>query len=211
MAAGAGYIEFTTGDILTASAANEYLASQVVMVFASASARTSAIASPQEGMVSYLKDTNAIEYYTGSTWTAVGGGGGGGKVLQVVQATYATQVSTTSSSYVTSGLTVSITPSASTSKILVFYTMSNLTSRSGTYSDYQLALYRNSTSVCDFGNSNFGDVGSFVYNMNFDAGSYLDSPATTSSTSYTMYGKRTVGTLTMNQGTSTIIAMEIGA
>lgn len=73
MAAGAGYIEFTTGDILTASAANEYLASQVVMVFASASARTSAIASPQEGMMSYLKDTNSVEYYSGSAWVAVGG------------------------------------------------------------------------------------------------------------------------------------------
>lgn len=81
MAAGAGYIEFTTGDILTASAANEYLASQVVMVFASASARTSAIASPQEGMVSYLKDTNAVEYYSGSAWTGIGGASGGMTLL----------------------------------------------------------------------------------------------------------------------------------
>ena len=76
MAAGAGYIEFATGDILTAAAANQYLASQVVMVFASASARTSAIASPQEGMISYLKDTNATEYYSGSAWVAIGGSSG---------------------------------------------------------------------------------------------------------------------------------------
>lgn len=75
MAAGQGYIEFATGDVLTAATANGYLASQVVMVFASASARTSAIASPQEGMISYLKDTNSVEYYSGSAWTAVGGGG----------------------------------------------------------------------------------------------------------------------------------------
>lgn len=81
MAAGAGYIEFTTGDILTASAANEYLASQVVMVFASASARTSAITSPQEGMISYLKDTDSTEYYSGSAWTAIGGGSSGGMTL----------------------------------------------------------------------------------------------------------------------------------
>lgn len=72
MAAGAGYIEFATGDVLTASAANSYLASQVVMVFADAAARTAAIASPQEGMISYLKDTNATEYYSGSAWVAVG-------------------------------------------------------------------------------------------------------------------------------------------
>jgi hypothetical protein len=75
MAAGLGYKEFATGDVLTAAAANGYLASQVVMVFADAAARTAAITSPQEGMFSYLKDTNATEYYTGSAWTAIGGGG----------------------------------------------------------------------------------------------------------------------------------------
>lgn len=73
MAAGLGYIEFTTGDVLTAASANGYLASQVVMVFASSAARTSAIASPQEGMISYLKDTNSTEYYSGSAWVAIGG------------------------------------------------------------------------------------------------------------------------------------------
>jgi hypothetical protein len=72
MAAGLGFKEFTTGDVLTAADANGYLASQVVMVFASAAARTSAITSPQEGMVSYLKDTNATEYYSGSAWVAIG-------------------------------------------------------------------------------------------------------------------------------------------
>lgn len=76
MAAGQGYIEFATGDVLTAAAANGYLASQVVMVFASAAARTSGIASPQEGMISYLKDTNSTEYYSGSAWVAIGGSSG---------------------------------------------------------------------------------------------------------------------------------------
>jgi len=75
MAAGLGYIEFNTGDVLTAAQANGYLASQVVMVFASAAARTSAIASPQEGMISYLKDTNATQYYSGSAWVNIGGAG----------------------------------------------------------------------------------------------------------------------------------------
>jgi hypothetical protein len=76
MAAGLGFKEFTTGDVLTAADANGYLASQVVMVFADAAARTSAIASPQEGMFSFLKDSNSTEYYSGSAWVAVGGGGG---------------------------------------------------------------------------------------------------------------------------------------
>jgi hypothetical protein len=73
MAAGLGYKEFTTGDVLTAADANGYLASQVVMVFASAAARTSGIASPQEGMISFLKDTNSTEYYSGTAWVAISG------------------------------------------------------------------------------------------------------------------------------------------
>lgn len=95
MAAGAGYIEFSTGDILTASAANSYLASQVVMVFADAAARTSAIASPQEGMISYLKDTNSTEYYSGSAWAAIGGGGSSGG-LTLIQETTASALSSLS-------------------------------------------------------------------------------------------------------------------
>ena len=81
MAAGLGYIEFATGDVLTASIANGYLASQTVMVFASAAARTSAIASPQEGMISYLKDTNSTEYYSGSAWVAIAGASTSGLTL----------------------------------------------------------------------------------------------------------------------------------
>jgi hypothetical protein len=120
MAQGLGFIEFTTGDVLSAAAANGYLASQTVMVFADAAARTSAITTPYEGMFSYLKDTNATEYYTGSAWAALGGGGGGGgKVLQVVNASYATRTSSTTSTYADTGLTATITPTAATSKILV--------------------------------------------------------------------------------------------
>jgi hypothetical protein len=73
MAAGLGYKEFSTGDVLTAADANGYLASQVVMVFADSAARTTAITSPQEGMISYLKDTNATQYYSGSAWVTIGG------------------------------------------------------------------------------------------------------------------------------------------
>jgi hypothetical protein len=71
MAAGLGFIEFTTGDVLTAADANGYLASQVVMVFADAAARTTAITSPQEGMMSFRKDADALEYYSGAAWVAV--------------------------------------------------------------------------------------------------------------------------------------------
>lgn len=76
MAQGLGFIEFSTGDVLSAAAANGYLASQTVMVFADAAARTAAITTPYEGMISYLKSTDATEYYSGSAWVAIGGASG---------------------------------------------------------------------------------------------------------------------------------------
>ena len=72
MSAGLGSKTFVSGDVLTAADVNGYLM-QGVLVFASAAARTSAIASPQEGQYSYLKDTNVTEYYSGSAWVSAGG------------------------------------------------------------------------------------------------------------------------------------------
>ena len=48
---------------------------QSVMVFASDAARSSAIASPSAGMVTYLTDLNQMQAYNGSAFVAVGGGG----------------------------------------------------------------------------------------------------------------------------------------
>jgi hypothetical protein len=74
--AGAGYKLFNTGDVLTAAQVNTYLQEQVVMVFADATARTTALSGVlAEGMVSYLKDTNAIEVYDGSAWVSIGSSG----------------------------------------------------------------------------------------------------------------------------------------
>ena len=126
MAAGLGFKEFTTGDVLTAADANGYLASQVVMVFASAAARTSAIASPQEGMISYLKDTNSTEYYSGSAWAAIGGVA---KFIQTVS-TQTGAVATGSTAVPlddtipqntegTQFMSVSITPTSASSRLLI--------------------------------------------------------------------------------------------
>ena len=69
--AGAGYKLFNTGDVLTAAQVNTYLMEQSVMVFADAAARTTALSGVvAEGMLSYLKDTNAVEVYNGSAWVA---------------------------------------------------------------------------------------------------------------------------------------------
>jgi hypothetical protein len=72
MAAGLGFKTFATGDILTAADANGYLMSQTVMVFADSTARAAAITSPQEGMITFLKDTDSTEYYSGSAYVAIG-------------------------------------------------------------------------------------------------------------------------------------------
>ena len=71
MAAGQGFKTFATGDVLTSADTNGYLMSQTVMVFADSAARTIAIASPQQGMLSFLKGTNSTEYYNGTAWVAV--------------------------------------------------------------------------------------------------------------------------------------------
>lgn len=73
MAAGQGFKNFSTGDVLTAADTNGYLM-QGVWVFADAAARTAAVTSPQEGNASFLKDTNALEIYDGAAWVAYGSG-----------------------------------------------------------------------------------------------------------------------------------------
>lgn len=70
MAAGQGFKTFATGDVLTAADTNGYLM-QGVWTFASATARDAAVTSPQEGNMCYLKDTDTVQYYSGSAWTAV--------------------------------------------------------------------------------------------------------------------------------------------
>ena len=73
--AGAGFKVYATGDLITATEFNTFLQEQVIMVFADSSARDSAISSPSEGMFAYLKDTNALMFYNGSSWASFIGEG----------------------------------------------------------------------------------------------------------------------------------------
>jgi hypothetical protein len=66
--AGAGKKTFTAGETLTASDVNTYLMEQSVMNFGGTAARSSAIPTPSQGMVTYLDDTDAIEAYDGTNW-----------------------------------------------------------------------------------------------------------------------------------------------
>ena len=155
---------------------------------------------------------------TGLKWAAPAGGG---KVLQVVQGTLTTSFSTTNTSFVDSGLTVTITPSLATSKVMVFAMCSNVSTAagSGATNNYaQLNLLRASTqlqrsSIGTFAYAAGGSTPEFYANVAF---SYLDSPATTSATTYKVQARAGTGGVTVaiaGSGTdiSSIVAMEIGA
>ena len=112
-----------------------------------------------------------------------------GSVLQVVQGTTTTQTSTTSATLVDTGLTATITPLFSTSKILVLVSQSLAQSNANnTFNSIGLAIVRNSTNVffsdralaVRAGVSASGDVISDA----LIAFNYLDSPSTTSATTY---------------------------
>jgi hypothetical protein len=59
---------FVAGDVLTASDVNTFLMDQSVMTFADSTARASAIGTATEGMLTYLEDTNAFQYFDGSDY-----------------------------------------------------------------------------------------------------------------------------------------------
>jgi hypothetical protein len=149
-----------------------------------------------------------------------------GVVLQVVQGTTSTNVSTSAgAAYTDTGLTASITPKFSTSKILVmvcqtFY-VTQVSSSLFAYGGIQ--LLRNGTVV--FVPSQDGN-GPYTYGITSNAAtpnaygtamiSYIDSPANTSSVTYKTQQKSYIGTTMVtqptgasNNGTSTITLMEI--
>jgi hypothetical protein len=70
--AGAGYLVFTAGQVLTAAMVNTYLNQQTTMVFASASARDTALATVKAaGMVAVTNDTATLWMYDGTSWRSV--------------------------------------------------------------------------------------------------------------------------------------------
>jgi hypothetical protein len=65
------YKVFTNGSVLQASEVNDNLMNQAVITFTNSAARASAITSPIEGMLTYLADTDAYEFWNGSAWTTL--------------------------------------------------------------------------------------------------------------------------------------------
>jgi hypothetical protein len=110
-----------------------------------------------------------------------------GSVLQVVNATSTSQSTTTSSSFVTTGFSASITPKFATSKILaIAASPCRVTMASGQGGAF--TIYRNSTNLSGGGGVQLGGLRATTTEiMGTVTISYLDSPATTSSTTYTVY------------------------
>lgn len=134
-----------------------------------------------------------------------------GSVLQVVSATYSTSVSTTSATFVSTPLTASITPKFSTSKIFIMVTGSGGSTTTGGNAYYTIT--RGTTNLLS---SNGGVYLQNPASQNYGALSlsFLDSPATTSSTSYTVYFRSDSSQLVyfcLGNTTNTITLMEIAA
>jgi hypothetical protein len=140
---------------------------------------------------------------------------GGGKVLQVVNATYSTQTNSTSTTYADTNLTASITPSSVASKVLVIVEQAGCGREAGsTEPGLTLKLLRGATDLAVFANS-LGYTATSLLLIVGNAGiCYLDSPATTSSTTYkTQFKNQNVGGTVFVQkdsAVSSITLLEIG-
>ena len=130
-----------------------------------------------------------------------------GKILQVVNSTTTSGASTTSSSFVTTGFSASITPSSTSNKVIILVNAHYDTSVGNAQS--HCTIYRGATNL---GNATYG------LSSLFDGGDrtiggmammYLDSPSTTSSTTYTIYIKSGAGNTTVigMQGVPTTITL----
>ena len=161
------------------------------------------------GTITIGKSGDTVNLASGAT-------AGFGKVLQVVSANKTDAFSTTSTSFVdVTGLSVSITPASSSNKIYIVATVY----MSSEDAPNQLTLVRNSTSIQSFQDyADYSTSGAYGSSMSC---SYLDSPSTTSATTYKLQIKSDSGNnAKVNQrwdsgaadiGDSTITVMEIEA
>ena len=221
---------FVANEILTAGAVNTNLMDQAVMVFADAAARTAALGSPSEGMVTYLEDTDSLQLYT-TSWGPVSpaitrADLPAGSVLQVVSATKKDTFSTTSSTYVDiTGLTATITPSATTSKILVSVALSFGHSSDNnshlTIRDASNNVLIDPTSPGSRAQGFMSAQVAGIGNQEPVSFSFLHEPSTTSAFTYKVSGQTANNTFYINRsdsdnngsnrgrGISTIILMEV--
>ncbi len=134
-----------------------------------------------------------------------------GSVLQVVSSVYGTYpTSTSSTSFVTTGHTLSITPTSATSKILLISHFQTLTNTQGNSGNYTFARNGTNLNANGFAEQNAYGPAWMTLAMN-----YLDSPATTSAITYAVFYKSQAGTTLYYCGNTNeycvLTAMEIAA
>lgn len=207
-------------DLANAAIAKAIVDAKGDLIAATAADTVSRLAVGTNGQVLTADSTAA----TGLKW-ATAAGGGGGKVLQVVMGQTTTITTIASTTYTDTTLSASITPSSATSKVLAIFTQQVRVSISGVnqYGGYQ--LLRGATSVLNLGAGgyeSFGiDVGgngsNSLQKRGIISGAYLDSPATTSATTYKtqfkIFATGGSGTSTINENNApgTLLLLEIGA
>jgi len=138
-----------------------------------------------------------------------------GKVLQVVNATYSTSTGNATSTYADTGLSATITPTLNTSKILVFVHQNGVYKTNGNANNgTNLALLRGASVIVTF-EQYLGQTLAANYTTQASGVTYLDSPATTSPTTYKTQFKNPANAASVfvqgDSATSTITLMEIGA
>jgi len=154
---------------------------------------------------------------TGLKWAAPAGGG---KVLQVVQGTTTTATTIASTTLTDTTITASITPSSASSKVLVILTGQFAASRSTTNVYVKAALKRGATTIADYPGNNYAgyNIPSGISYLHLTQSIvYLDSPATTSSTTYKLQsavedtGSSGQVVYQNSSSQSQIVLLEIGA
>lgn len=139
------------------------------------------------------------------------GNAGVGKILQVVQGTSETTVNTTSTSYVTTGLTATITPSLVTSKILI---LTHIYGNGNATDETRFTIFRGTVAGTNLGPA--AGMGGFYPGSYFTVSfNWLDSPSTTSAQVYTLGFKNLSGAGTSRAITgnaaASITLMEVAA
>lgn len=176
---------------------------------------------PYEGQMIYTTDLDTLEIWNGSAWRILSlGTPTNGSVLQVVTATHSTETDNSTTTYSNTGLTATITPKSTSSKVLIIVhhpicrkneTNSGNSLNMQIHRDIAGAGYSSIVQVA----TQAGHTATALVNVFGISSSYFDSPASTSAITYkTMFANNvasSVVTVQRNAVPSTITLMEIAA
>ena len=140
-------------------------------------------------------------------------GASGGKILQVVHAQTDTTTTTNSTSFVDTSLSATITPSSTSSKIFIAVSVRNLRNPNSNTAAYLTVFRGNASTGTDLATDTFGFAQTYGgYNTNHQNNAAfvtLDSPATTSATTYTAACRVAAGYNMDVKGTQSMVLMEV--